>query len=489
MKKSRFKRSSSKLKQLLSFDDALNASTEEVFERFGSYINPTLSHVLRKEQANTTFRKASGIFAWDDEGKRYYDFIGGYGSVNIGHNAPAVLETIRALSEVELPGMLQAFPGKMSTALARNLAMLTPENLEICFFGNSGAEANEGALKLARACTGKSKIVFNHNSFHGKTMGALSVTGRAVYREPFEPLLPGCVGIPYADPDALEEVLSTGDVAAFILEPIQGEGGVIVPPAGYLTGVRDLCSEYQALMILDEVQTGFGRTGKMFACEHEGVQPDILCLAKSLGGGLVPIGAYITTREIWEKAYGTYDRFLLHTSTFGGNNFSAAVALTAIRTIFEDELIENADRLGAYFLEQLRQLQTKYEIIADVRGRGLMIGIEFRRAMDTAWERMREELLGMVNQDIYSSFRMLPLDLRSSMEGTLGLLEDHLKGVLTESLCVRLSSSLFRDHHILTLTTLNNPNVMRVQPPLCITEDQIDYFVTSLDHVCKKHRI
>ena len=163
--------------------------------------------------------------------------------------------------------------------------------------------------------------------------------------------------------------------------------------------------------------------------------------------------------------------------------------MSAIRTIFEDELIERAARLGAYFLERLRQLQTRYEIIADVRGRGLMIGIEFRRVMDTAWERMREELLGMVNQDAYSSFRMLPLDLRSSIKETLTRLEEHLKGALTESLCARLSSALFRDHHILTLTTLNNPNVMRVQPPLCITEDQIDYFVTSLDYVCKKHRI
>ena len=182
---------------------------------------------------------------------------------------------------------------------------------------NSGAEAVEGALKTARISTGKTGLISCEGSFHGKTLGALSVTGRTKYQEPFKPLIPECSLVPFGDLDLLEKELAKGDIAAFIVEPIQGEGGVIVPPNGYLKGARELCTKYGALLIVDEIQTGLGRTGYMFACEHEEVEPDIMCLAKSLGGGVMPIGAFITTPEVWNKAYGSTDKCLLHTSTFG----------------------------------------------------------------------------------------------------------------------------------------------------------------------------
>ncbi|MBC7325332.1 MAG: aspartate aminotransferase family protein, partial [Moorella sp. (in: Bacteria)] len=234
-----------------------------------------------------------------------------------------------------MPNLIQSSLGVLAAALAHNLAKITPGDLQRSFFCNSGCEAVEGALKLARAATGRKEIIYCHNSFHGKSFGALSVTGREKYQKPFEPLLPGCAAVPFGDAEALAYELKKERAAAFIVEPIQGEGGINVPPPGYLAQARRLCSQHGTLLIIDEIQTGFGRTGAMFACEEEGAVPDILCLAKSLGGGIMPVGAYITTDEIWKKAYGSMEKALLHTSTFGGNNWAAAAALAALQVIHE----------------------------------------------------------------------------------------------------------------------------------------------------------
>ncbi|RYD02756.1 hypothetical protein N752_23535 [Desulforamulus aquiferis] len=302
--------------------------------------------------------QSQGASVFDEQGNEFLDFLGGYGSLNLGHNHPEIFEAVQKVSH--LPNILQAAINNIPAALARNLAELAPGNLNKAFFCNSGAESVEGALKLAKITTGRKKIIYCHNSFHGKTIGALSVTGREKYQAPFKPLLEECIGIPFGDLSSLKDQLSPGDGAAFIVEPLQGEGGIIEPPPLYISKAKKLCSQYGTLFIADEVQTGLGRTGDLFACQLEGVSPDILCLAKSLGGGLMPIGAYITTDDIWRKAYGTMDKALLHTSTFGGNTLACAAALKTLEVTVRDELHLQAREKGSYFIGRLRQLKEKY---------------------------------------------------------------------------------------------------------------------------------
>ena len=485
IRKVRFRNEEKKSRKLVRFNDAMKSSNDDVFQRYGSYINPVVATMSKLVHFDKHFVRGAGLYLWDDKGDKYYDFVAGYGSVNIGHNSPRVVDAAEKFYQKNMPSLVQASPGCMTTALAENLALITPENLEISFFCNSGTEANEGALKLARAAGQKTKILYTENSFHGKTFGSLSVTGRSRYQKPFGPLLPGCVSVPYGEIESLEDQLKNRDVAAFIVEPIQGEGGIIVPPPGYLKTAEELCRKYGAFLILDEIQTGFGRTGRMFAAEHENVQPDIITLAKSLGGGMVPIGVYITTREIWEKAYGSYDRCLLHTSTFGGNNFSSAVALAGIETIFEENLVHNALTEGAYFFHRLDRLKERYSFISDVRGKGLMLGIQFDQPLNTAWLRMRNELLSMVTGEMHSVLNLISLDLRRTIENSLYKIDESLQEYFMENLCYQVSVRMLREHNILSLVTLNNPKVMRVQPPLCINREQVDYFVDSLDKVCR----
>lgn len=471
-------------KGLISIEKALESTKEEVYARCSNHINPVLTAMSKFGNFDRTYVKAEGIYLWDVDGKKYYDFMGGYGSVNIGHNHPRVIETLQKLFYRKLPSLLQVSPGILTSALAENLSMITPENLDFVFFCNSGTEAVEGALKIARLYTGRSKLVYTDNSFHGKTFGSLSVTGRRKYQEFFEPLLPGCISVPYGEIEPLHELLKKEDVAAFIVEPIQGEGGVIIPPSGYLKEAEELCKSYKTLMILDEVQTGFGRTGKMFVAEHDDLQPDIMTLAKSLGGSMLPIGAYITTKEIWEKTYGNYDRFLLHSSTFGGNNISAAVGIATIQVIYEEKLIENAKNMGAYFLTRLKDLEKKYEFISEVRGRGLMIGIEFHNTLQGGVSKLQNEIMGMLPIEIISIFKMMP-EIRKALNEIVEKAEKTFEDIF----CRRISSKLLNDYNIITSSTLNNPNVMRIQPPLSVSKDQIDYFVDSLDRICQMYGV
>ncbi|HHY59841.1 MAG TPA: aspartate aminotransferase family protein, partial [Clostridia bacterium] len=421
-------------------------------EYYKNYINPGLVTMMGLLDFDKQFVKARGVEVWDSDGQVYLDFLGAYGALNLGHNHPAVIEAVQKV--MTWPNLLQASLGTVVSALAYNLAQILPEGVSRTFFCNSGAEAVEGALKLARAASGKTKIVYCEGSFHGKTMGALSVTGREKYQKPFFPLIGPSEKVPFGDLEALEEKIFKRDVAAFIVEPIQGEGGVILPPPGYLRGVRELCNKYDVLLIVDEIQTGFGRTGKMFACEHEGVVPDIICLAKSLGGGVMPIGAYSTKPEIWEKAYGGLDRALLHTSTFGGNTWAAAAAIAAINVILEENLCEKARENGEYMLGRLKTLQDKYQVVKEVRGQGLMIGLEFKSETG-----LIDKLTG----------------------GMLNKLSEEYFGAL-------VAGELQNKHRIITAYTLNNPNVIRLEPPLIVTREQIDRLVDALEDIFQRHR-
>jgi putrescine aminotransferase len=344
-------------------------------EQYRKFINPSLARVM-KLSGSVVEVTAQGTIICDHQGKTYLDFAGGYGVFTLGHRHPRVSAAVHAqLDLMALSGKTMFNP--VMGRLAERLASLAPGALEISFFTNSGTESVEAALKLARAATKRSMILATTDAYHGKTLGALSVSGRETFRTPFEPLLSGVLHMPYDDLAAAKEAFAAHgpDIAALIVEPIQGEGGVIVPHDGYLAGLRELCDSEGTLLIFDEVQSGLGRCGTLFACDHEGVVPDLMTLAKGLSGGVMPIGAMIATPMAWNAAYRNAP--LLHTSTFGGNPLACAAALEALAVLQEDNLAERARVLGAAFLSKLLKLATDFpEIIREVRGRGLLLGIE-----------------------------------------------------------------------------------------------------------------
>lgn len=396
---------------------------DDVYADYRDCLNPPLARVMKVSGSPVEVR-AEGTTIVDHTGKAYLDFAGGYGVFTLGHRHPRVVAAVREqLDQIALSGRTMFNP--LMGRLARRLAEITPGDLQISFFGNSGAEAVEGALKLARAATQRAKIVATANAFHGKTFGALSASGHEAFRAPFEPLLPGVVHVPYGDATALESALD--GAAAFIVEPVQAEGGVIVPPEGYLREARALCDRFGALLIVDEVQTGLGRCGSLFACDAEGVVPDVMTLAKGLSGGVVPIGAYVARAACWNAAYAKAP--LLHTSTFGGNELACAAALAALDVLIGDDLASNARVRGAELLDGARAIAQRYpRVIAEVRGRGLLAGVELRH------------------------------------EGYAGtIIPEMLKRGVTAA------------------WTLNRQRVIRLEPPLIVTGDEIATGLAALD--------
>lgn len=440
-------------KKLFSVKDVDNFDSQKTIELYKRFLNSGLITLTGLINFDKVYKKAEGCIIEDIHGNEYIDFLGGYGSLNIGHNHPYVVESLSNVKE--RPNILQAGLNPYAAALASNLSALTLGVLKRAFLCNSGAEAVEGALKLARAATGKKKIIYCSNSFHGKTFGALSVTGREKYRQCFKPLLPDCDEVAYGDESVLEKLLTNKDVAAFIVEPIQGEGGIILPHEGYLKTAGDLCSRYDALLIVDEIQTGMGRTGRMFAYEYDGAKPDIICLAKSLGGGIMPIGAYLTTDSAYQKAYGGIDKCLLHTSTFGGNTYACVAALAALEVICGEDLAAQAEEKGEYLLHKLGELKNKYSIIKDVRGKGLMIGIEFNNKSSRVVNYISMGALDNITNEFFASL---------------------------------VAGKLLNEHRILTAYTLNNPNVIRIEPPLTVSFEQLDKLIYALDKIFEENK-
>ena len=421
------------LKELGTVEQALELKPQAVLGLHRAYLNPMMPWIIRFLGMHRRIVKAEGAHLIDEHGERCLDFVAGFGALNFGHEPREILEALRKVEN--RPNLFHVYLQPLAAKLAEYLERITPGELSRTFFCNSGAEGIEAAMKLARAATQKSLLIFTHGAFHGKTMGALSVSGREKYKKPFLPILPDTEGIPYGDSAALEQKLRTGRVAAFIVEPIQGEGGVIVPPAGYLKACEELCHKYEAVFIVDEIQTGMGRTGKIFCVDHESVKPDVLVLSKSLSGGVVPLGAMITTDRLWKKAYGTLETCLLHTTTFGGNGRACAAGIAAVRLLLAKSLHENAAKLGERLLAGLKQLQTQFPLIQDVRGKGLLIGMTFG--------------------------------------GRLG----NMKGMAEGALTLWIARQFVLKHKIVTGFTLNNYNVLRVEPPLVITEKDVDYFL------------
>jgi acetylornithine/LysW-gamma-L-lysine aminotransferase len=365
--------------------------------------------------------KGRGALVWDINGKEYIDCTGSYGVCIIGHAHPKVAEAIRRQAE-RLISCHASFYNDVRSELLQKIVQIAPKGLNKVFLSNSGAESVECAIKLARKFSGKPEIVAMMGAFHGKTMGALSATWDKKYRDPFKPLVPEFKHVP---PDNLEKVREavTEKTAAILVEPIRGEGGIRVPPNGFLPGLREICDEKGILLIFDEVQTGFGRTGKIFACEHWGVVPDILCLAKSVAGGL-PLGITIAKEDIMSSF-----RVGEHTTTFSGNPLVCAAACAAIDVLVEERLPEKAATLGRYFKEKLEDLQSKHKIVREVRGLGLMLGAEFR-------------------------FDVLNIILKSMDRGVLVLDAGR--------------------------------NVLRFLPPLVIEKDHIDRVIDTLDTIMEE---
>jgi len=395
---------------------------DETYENYRAFVNPPLARVMKLSGAPVAVR-AHGSTVWDHAGKAYLDFAGGYGVFTLGHTHPRVVAAVREqLDLMALSGKTMFEP--LLGRLARALAEITPGDLSISFFGNSGAEAVEGALKLALAATRRSKIVATANAFHGKTLAALAVSGRDAYKDPFGPALLEIERVPYGDAAALE--LAMRDAAAFIVEPLQGEGGVRLPPPGYLQRARELCDASGALLIVDEIQTGLGRCGMLFASDRDGIVPDVLTLAKGLSGGVMPIGAYVARPHVWKAAYGHAP--LLHTSTFGGNPLACAAGLAALAVLRDEDLVENARLRGEQLLSGARKIAAEYpSVVREVRGLGLLVGVELRN------------------------------------EGYAGtIVPEMLKAGVT------------------TAWTLNMQRVIRLEPPLVVTPDEVEHALAAL---------
>ncbi len=397
---------------------AVERLAEETVEKYRNYVNPGIATILSFSGFDVPEARAEGCYIWDASGRKFLDCVGGYGAFSLGHLNPKVVEAVKKQLDVEA---LKSHYF-MSTELAdacELLASVLPGEICYTFMCNSGTEAVEGALKLARVHTGRPEFIGAANSFHGKSFGSLSVSGRDVYKKGFAPLLPETKHVPFGDADALAATISDR-TAAVILEVVQGEGGVILAADDYFPKVREICDKAGALLILDEVRTGFGRTGRMFASEHYGVVPDIVTMAKALGGGVMPVGAFSSTPEIWQSMFGTNP--YLHSTTFGGNPLACAAVIAAIKTTQEEKLVERSARLGDVLVNGLKGLQARYpELIKEVRGKGLLAGIEFA--------------------------------------------EDDI-ALLAIAACGK------RD--LLLAYSMNNPKVIRIEPPLVIPEEELD---------------
>ncbi len=396
---------------------------EETIDKYEKYINPAQAKLFRFMGLGSVEGTAEGWTITDTNGQEFIDCLGGYGMFAVGHRNPKVVAAVEeALHTMPMCGKV-LFNRQMAD-LAELIAEITPGDLQYSFFVNSGTEAVEGCLKMARLVTKRKKFVATEGAFHGKTFGSLTATGRDMYRDPFKPLLDGFVHVPYGDVAALEAAIDD-ETAAFIVEPIQGEGGIIVPPEGYLKAARELCDKHGALLIADEVQTGMGRTGKWFGVDYEGVTPDLMALAKALGGGIVPIGAIVGNPRAWQ---GLIEAPFLHTSTFGGNQLACAAGIATIKAMKEDHIIERGAEAGAHFKAGLEAIAKDYpSVISEVRGRGMMLGLELTK------------------------------------EGAGGML-----------------MSLMIMKHILIAYTLNNPKVIRIEPPLVMPIEVIDKVLVEL---------
>ena len=411
------------------------------------HLNAQLVRVLKTLGYDVNFTRGEGPYLYDVAGRRYLDLLSGFGVFALGRNHRSVVATLKQVLEAQLPGLVQLDVSLLAGVLAERLLARMP-GMERLFFCNSGTEATEAAIKFARMATGRSRILYCENAYHGLSYGALSLNGTELFRKGFEPLLPDCARIPFNDLSALEAALSGGEVAAFIVEPIQGKG-VHMPDDAYLVEAARLCRRYGALFIADEIQTGMGRTGRFLAIEHWRAEADMVLLAKALSGGFVPVGAVAMKHWIFAKLFDRMDRALVHGSTFGKNDLAMAAGLATLDVLDEEKLIEKAEITGAALLADLQGLADKHQLLKEVRGKGLMIGLEFGA----------------------------PNDLR--LKAAWHLLDSAKRGLF----CQMVLIPLLRDHQILSQVSGDDSYIIKLLPALTIDEIDRDWIVGAFDRV------
>jgi len=446
-------------KQVAATPSDLSRLAEDQYQR---YINPVLAALGKSSGFLKTFVRGDGCCLWDDAGNQYLDFVAGFGSLNLGHNHPAISNALQTAMSSQAPGFAQAAVNPYAAALADRLVSCSPIGLEMVSFSNSGAESIEAAIKLVRIVSDRSRILYCHGSYHGKTLGALSITGNRKFQKPFSPLIDGMDAVEFGDSQRLAEALKSRKYAAFFVEPIQCEGGMRVPPAGYLNEVESLCRETNTLFVLDEIQTGLGRTGKLFCADHFGISPDIMTLAKSLGGGMIPCGAMLCRSRLWMKAYGSVENFALHSSTFAGGSLAMAAGLATLDVLEQSDLLENCQRRSEQLRAGLDDLAGRNDLIAEVRGQGLLMGIEFNP----------------LPSKIVRHFAA------NDATGVSHFLAPQALEAIRNLAPIYVMQTLLDEFGIYTQIARSMPSVLRVQPPLCVSEAQIDSFLNALEKCC-----
>jgi ornithine--oxo-acid transaminase len=426
--------------------EILSSRSGEEMELNDRYLNPQMGRILRTLGFDKVWRGGEGAHLIDADGERYLDLFGGYGVFAIGRNHPEAIAAVQEAMAAKTGNLPQLGVTLLSGVLAEQLLARAPGSVAAMVPANTGTEAVEAAIKIARAATGRPRILYAEHAFHGLTLGSLSLNGNDEFRGGFGPLLPGCDPVGFGDLDALERELQRGDVAAFVVEPVQGKG-VNLPPPDYLARAQALCRAAETLLVCDEVQTGIGRTGRFLALEHWGLQPDMICLAKALSGGLVPIGAVLVSRAAFETVFDGMERAVRHGSTFGGNDLAAAAALATLRVLDRQELVARAERMGALLLELTRPLVDRYEVVREVRGLGLIWAIEFGppsgRVGRALWETVERRQAGLFSQLI--------------------------------------TVPLFHEHRILCQVAGHRMNTIKALPALMVEEDEIRRFAAALE--------
>jgi ornithine--oxo-acid transaminase len=429
-----------------SLREQLEERGGQQFDLHERFLNTQMVKVLKTIGFDRDYVRAEGAYLYDDSGDRYLDLLSGFGAFAIGRNHPAVIAALREVMEAQLPSMVQMDVSLLAGLLAERLLDTLPDPIDKVFFCNSGTEAVEGAIKFARYATGRPGILHCERGFHGLTLGSLSLNGDEIFREGFGPLLPETREVPFDDLAALERALAAGDVAAFFVEPIQGHG-VNVPDDAYLREAARLCHAHGALLVVDEIQTGLGRTGRMWAFEHWEVEPDIVLTAKGLSGGFVPVGAICMRRRIFDALFSNMVRAPVHGSTFSKNNLAMAAGLATLEVIEDEGLVDNAAKVGEGILDDLRALVGRYAFVKDVRGKGMMQAIEFAPP-DRLKHRAAWKLLDAAQKGLFSQLVTVPL---------------------------------FKHHKILSQTAAHDLAVVKFLPPLCIDEEDRKWIVRAVD--------
>ncbi len=414
------------------------------FDLHEHYLNAQMVRVLKTIGYDRNYHRAAGQYLYDEHDNEYLDLLSGFGVYAFGRNHPVLINALKEVLSLDMPDLVQLDVSVLSGLLAKEILATTPDNLQRVFFCNSGTEAVEAAIKFARYVTKRNRIVCCDHAYHGLTMGALSLNGEQIFRDGFGPLLLDCGSVPFNDLEALDRALSKRDVAAFVVEPIQGKG-VNIPDDHYLPEVERICKKYGTLFVADEIQTGIGRTGKFWAVEHWNVKPDMICMAKALSGGFVPVGAVAMTQPIMDGVFNRMDRAVVHGSTFSKNNMAMAAGLASLEVVRTEKLVENSARIGADIISRLNALVGQFEFLKEARGKGSMIAVEFKS----------------------------PGSL--SLKAAWMMLEAANKGLF----CQMITIPLFKEHRILTQVAGHGMNVVKLLPPLILTQKDCDRIVSA----------